>query len=432
MADNGSSAGHEIIPEDSNRQISLPPEMVRKGLELAIKIEALQGIENYRKPILKVPGVLDGACISFSKDGKAAAITCYGEKKENLGWMIWNVITKRLSIYPEGDKEVFPPKYNIVSRIRAVGKEIVGKRLTSISSFDISPNLPALTHDGEPVSIPGKIFSVALSNNGNFVLIGYGDGSIFRGVIVDSVIQDFRVLIREANNYPVTALCFSPDHRFFAASLGDQVRLMESVLGEEIHRVAGRNAFYNQIVFSDDGSKLLIANGEHRTYRNISGSFMTLFDLHGQQGEVLFGGDRIMDIAAVSISADNRRIASLDQRGIIALWDATTGDEISNWSHVNSPSDLHNIIGEKDMGRNARFVWTNPLIWGLSSVAISPDGKRILSGGADRCMRLWTIDGRKIAEYPHDTHVVKVAFCPDGRRALSGGWDGSVCLWELP
>jgi WD40 repeat protein len=65
-------------------------------------------------------------------------------------------------------------------------------------------------------------------------------------------------------------------------------------------------------------------------------------------------------------------------------------------------------------------------------VAISPDSRYILSGGGDTYMRLWSLNGKLIGEYPHGSRVVKVAFHPDERRVLSGGWDGSVCIWKLP
>ena len=67
------------------------------------------------------------------------------------------------------------------------------------------------------------------------------------------------------------------------------------------------------------------------------------------------------------------------------------------------------------------------------SVAFSPDGARIVSGGKDGTVRLWTLDGKPAAE-PFKGHaggVYSVAFSPDGARIVSGGYDGTVRLWTL-
>src|SRR5262245_44226356 len=64
----------------------------------------------------------------------------------------------------------------------------------------------------------------------------------------------------------------------------------------------------------------------------------------------------------------------------------------------------------------------------VRSVAFSPDGTRIVSGGTDRTVRLWTLAGKPAAEpfKGHDGPVWSVAFSPDGTRIVSVGDDGTV------
>ncbi len=67
------------------------------------------------------------------------------------------------------------------------------------------------------------------------------------------------------------------------------------------------------------------------------------------------------------------------------------------------------------------------------SVAISSDGKYIVSGSADTTIRIWDLETRVQVGEPlrgHTDTVWSVAISPDGKRIASGSRDNTIRIWS--
>ena len=70
---------------------------------------------------------------------------------------------------------------------------------------------------------------------------------------------------------------------------------------------------------------------------------------------------------------------------------------------------------------------------GISSVVVTPDGRRAVSASTDRTLRVWDLEtGRSLRTLEgHSGEISSVAVTPDGRRAVSASTDRTLRVWDL-
>ena len=293
-----------------------------------------------------------------------------------------------------------------------------------------------------------KVLSVAFSPDGNLIASGSADATI-------KLWNRNGRLLRTFNGHTgmVASIAFSPDGRTILSggsdfrSLDNTLKLWDVATGKEIRTFTGHPTQVKSVVFSPDGLLALTGNGDKtlELWNVATGQAMRTFTGHSES------------VNSVAFSPDGRTVVSGSSDKTIKLWDVTTTKELISFTELFwvssvafSPDGRTVLSGtgsdNKDIKVKLREVTTGKIVREFTgstkdvyTVAFSPNGKNILSGGEDRTIRLWDIGtGTEIKAFKgHSRDVNAVAFSPDGRYILSGGGefiegcDCSLKLWDV-
>jgi cytochrome c len=234
----------------------------------------------------------------------------------------------------------------------------------------------------------------------------------------------------------VTAVAIFPDGRHAVSASDDRtVGYWDLTTASPIARWHGHQGKVAAVAVAPDGA-FVASGGWDRGLR--------LWDPASGDSRRLDG--HAAAINAVAIAPDGRLIASGDHDGHILFWALPEGRSldaiVGNGFAVNAllfTADGRLLSGSADKTVRLWDLATRhellryegqdePLV----SLALSGDGAIVAAGGAGGTVMLWRAGDASFirALYAHQGPVFALAFTPDGRRLLSGGLDAVIRVWD--
>jgi WD40 repeat protein/serine/threonine protein kinase len=243
--------------------------------------------------------------------------------------------------------------------------------------------------------------AVAVNPDCRVIAAGRSDGKIDLWDVLTAQISDSI----DAGAAAVSDLAYSPDGMTFA--IGDAtggVKIWKHAGGGEPVELAGHQGVVTRVRYSPDG-KYLLTGGEDKMVHIWNADDGTLRDTIYDHESPSNHESRITGVAA---SPDGR------------LFAASSGGNYIQLGNLREGTVNRTIRADKDS-------------W-LHAVSFNEDSSSIFAGD-ENVIRMWTLaSGQVLPSEPASGHlggVGVVAVSSNGKQLVSGGWDGTVRIWEI-
>ncbi|BAY23480.1 WD-40 repeat-containing protein [Calothrix sp. NIES-2100] len=286
------------------------------------------------------------------------------------------------------------------------------KRVDSINS--LYKNINTLSGHSD------SVVSVAISPEGKILASGSRD----RTIKLWNLTTGELLTTLTGHSSPVLSVDFSPDGQTLASASDREfqdgnIKLWDVRTGR-VRQTLGSSLVALRtscVAFSPDGQTLATAHFDAaiRLWHISNGKEIRTLRGHG------------WDVNYVTFSRDGRFLVSGGVDGAIIIWNWRNGQRIGT---LNRPADFFSSI----------VSWLDRSVGSIRSVAISPDGEIIASGGSsvgdngvfNPPIKLWNAStGNELRILTgHRDSVNAIAFNPDGKILASGGEDNTIRIWN--
>ena len=322
---------------------------------------------------------------------------------------------------------------------------VLGQQASAIEAQTVGTLQQAVTLGAERNRLSQhtqQVNAVAYSPNGMLMASGSDDGTLglwradgelLQLIMVDG---DIEPVLRSR----VTSVAFSPDSRTIAiAQSTGKISFWSAKKGSEkkqaLRVVEAHSDWVSAIAYSPEGDRIATAGRD---------GFISIWTPAGKLLRSIKAHDGWAN--TVAWNQTGTQIVSGGEDGKLKHWSAGTGNRLwetaAHTDRVTSlafePNGLISVGGDGLIKRWNLQTRSAEVIGEQSGqinhVAISPDGKNVLTAGSDRTLRIWPLaqDQPAAVFQGHSSEVTAAAWHPANQQIASASQDGTLRVWQVP
>ena len=246
---------------------------------------------------------------------------------------------------------------------------------------------------------------------------------------------------------PVSAIEVSPQGKVVAIGRSGVVELVDGATRHPLLTLAGIAGKPSALAFSADGMNLFVAAGD----AGVSGLAYQFAVADGKLVRTFTGHTDAL--YALALSPDGRQLATGGYDQKIKLWDPATGKEIRTLKGHNgcinglsyrpdgkvlASASADRTVKLWDPMKGTRLDTFSQPLKEQFAVAFAADGRTLVAGGADSRIRQWSISANATegsnplleTKFAHEGAVLRLAMSPDGKWLISSSSDRTLKIWN--
>jgi len=220
----------------------------------------------------------------------------------------------------------------------------------------------------------------------------------------------------------ITAVTTTLDGRFILSGGQDKtLRVWGLVTGQHLRTFEGHTDHVNCVAVTADRHLAITGSRDNtlRLWALATGECLKVFTGHSEY------------VTSVAVSPDSRFAVSGSRDRTLRLWSLATEEHHNLFEGMQIPVEDAYISAEQATGRSLRVLKGHTDA--VEAVAISQDGRFVISGGQDTTLRLWNLSTGRCTHIfrGHSGYVTAVALSRDGQFVVSASRDKTLRVWRI-